>query len=174
MLALVGAAALTLPAPALAYDETPEAIAEAVAAARASHGDMAETFKQRELKNGTFRWKDGVNSVDRVVVNLTEQLAYAYNGDELVAVSTISSGREGHPTPVGIFPIMAKSRTYYSKKYDNAPMPYMQRLDDYGIAMHAGHLPGRPASHGCIRLPEKFAARLFAATQVGTPVLIGV
>ena len=60
-----------------------------------------------------------------------------------------------------------------SAKYDNAPMPHMQRLDDYGIALHAGMIPGHPASHGCVRLPAKFAAKLFIVTKVGTPVLIG-
>jgi lipoprotein-anchoring transpeptidase ErfK/SrfK len=62
---------------------------------------------------------------------------------------------------------------YRSKKYDNAPMPFMQRIDDYGIAMHAGYNPGEPASHGCIRLPAKFASKLYQVTGVGTPVLIG-
>jgi len=62
---------------------------------------------------------------------------------------------------------------YYSKKYDNAPMPYAQRIDQYGIAMHAGAIPGYPASHGCIRLPAKFAAKLFQSTDIGTKVYIG-
>ena len=62
---------------------------------------------------------------------------------------------------------------YRSRKYDNAPMPFMQRLDQFGIALHGGHLPGYPASHGCIRLPPAFAAKLFAATNVGTTVMIG-
>ena len=62
---------------------------------------------------------------------------------------------------------------YHSIKYDNAPMPFMQRLDNYGIALHAGSLPGYPASHGCIRLPSTFASKLFSATRVGTEVLIG-
>ena len=62
---------------------------------------------------------------------------------------------------------------YRSKKYDNAPMPFMQRIDNYGIALHAGHNPGKPASHGCVRLPMAFAKKLFTATEVGTPVYIG-
>ena len=60
-----------------------------------------------------------------------------------------------------------------SKKYDNAPMPFMQRIDTYGIALHAGHNPGQPASHGCVRLPSAFAAKLYKVTNVGTTVLIG-
>ena len=62
---------------------------------------------------------------------------------------------------------------YHSRKYENAPMPHMQLLDNYGIALHAGMIPGHPASHGCVRLPAKFAAKLFTVTKVGTPVLIG-
>jgi lipoprotein-anchoring transpeptidase ErfK/SrfK len=60
-----------------------------------------------------------------------------------------------------------------SRKYDNAPMPFTQFIDQYGIALHAGHIPGRPASHGCVRLPSAFAKKLFSTTQVGTPVMIG-
>jgi len=99
-------------------------------------------------------------------------MAYLYRGDQLAAVSTISSGTDEHPTPTGIFPILAKKTMHRSRKYDDAPMPFMQRLDSYGIAMHAGHLPGRPASHGCIRLPPKFAAKLYGVTQVGSTVFI--
>jgi lipoprotein-anchoring transpeptidase ErfK/SrfK len=103
---------------------------------------------------------------------LSEQLAYAYRSGELVGASTISSGRDGFLTPIGIFRVLEKKRMHRSIRYDNAPMPFMQRIDDWGIALHAGHLPGRPASHGCIRLPNGFAAKLFAATSVGTRVLI--
>ena len=99
-------------------------------------------------------------------------MAYLYRGEQLVAVSTVSSGTEKNPTPTGIFPILAKKTMHHSKKYDNAPMPFMQRLDQYGIALHAGKLPGYPASHGCIRLPAKFAAKLFGVTDVGSTVYI--
>ena len=69
--------------------------------------------------------------------------------------------------------MLEKKVMHRSRKYDDAPMPHMQRIDQYGIALHAGHNPGHPASHGCVRLPKQFAARLFSATGVGTPVLIG-
>ena len=108
----------------------------------------------------------------RVVVSLGDQMAYLYRGDMLVAVSTISSGTEHNPTPTGIFPILDKKPMHRSIKYENAPMPFMQRLDHYGIALHAGFNPGRPASHGCIRLPAKFAAKLYGVTQIGSTVLI--
>ena len=85
----------------------------------------------------------------------------------------ISTGTDTNPTPTGIFEVLQKKRMHHSRKYDNAPMPFMQRIDRFGIALHAGHNPGRPASHGCIRLPAKFAAKLYGITDVGTTVLIG-
>src|SRR5690606_10692512 len=133
------------------------------------------TFAKNSLKPGQYLWKDGRNQteVTRVVIGLADQMAYAYDGDELIGVSTISSGKETKPTPTGIFPILEKKRHHRSVKYDNAPMPYIQRLDLWGIALHAGQLPGYPASQGCVRLPATFAAKLFATPRVGTEVLIG-
>ena len=88
-------------------------------------------------------------------------------------MTTISSGAGATPTPTGIFQVLEKKVMHHSRKYDNAPMPHMQRIDQYGIALHAGFNPGRPASHGCIRLPKQFAAKLYSVTGVGTTVLIG-
>jgi lipoprotein-anchoring transpeptidase ErfK/SrfK len=135
---------------------------------------MRAAFDKDTLKVGQHLWKKGRDRspVTQVVIGLADQLAYAYSDGELIGVSTISSGKEATPTPTGIFPILEKKRHHRSIRYDNAPMPYMQRLNQYGVALHAGHLPGRPASHGCIRLPHAFAAKLFAATKVGTTVLI--
>lgn len=173
-LALVGALALTLPAPAQASDESPAAIAKAKEAIHDAQEDMLDTFGKDHLKNGRYLWKDGADEVTRVVVSLPDQLVYAYDGDELIGVATTSTARKGYITPAGIFEVLGKNREYYSKKYDDAPMPFAQRIDEYGIAMHGGEpLPGYPASHGCIRLPTKFAAKLFAATEIGTPVLVG-
>ncbi len=175
-LALAGSLALALPAaPATAAYEDPESREAAATAVDEARRDMREVFGKKTLKAGQYLWRPGreKDEVTRVVIGLREQLAYAYNGDQLIAVSTISSGKDKTPTPTGIFPIMEKKRMHRSNKYDDAPMPFMQRLDQYGIAMHAGHLPGRPASHGCVRLPAEFAAKLFAATEVGTEVMIG-
>ena len=91
----------------------------------------------------------------------------------LIAVAAISTGEPGRDTPTGIFEVLDKKKFHRSIKYDNAPMPHMQRINEYGIALHAGHNPGHPASHGCIRLPAQFAAKLFGVTSIGTPVLIG-
>jgi hypothetical protein len=168
--------ALSLPAqPALASIETPQAREAATVATYIAQDHLAETFGARTPANGRFFWRNDANGreVDRIVVSLSDQMAYAYSGDELIGVSTISSGKEGKETPTGIFTVLDKQRMYRSNKYENAPMPYMQRIDQYGIALHAGHLPGHPASHGCVRLPAGFAAKLFGATKVGTEVLIG-
>jgi lipoprotein-anchoring transpeptidase ErfK/SrfK len=108
----------------------------------------------------------------RIVVSLSEQKAFVYKAGALVAASRVSTGRRGHETPTGTFPILEKQVHHRSNKYSNAPMPFMQRLTPYGIALHAGHLPGYPASHGCIRLPWGFAKRLYGMTGSGTTVTI--
>jgi hypothetical protein len=167
------ALALSVPlTPAMATVETAEARSVALEAAEQARADMVEAFGDKQLKAGQYVWRDGLSGDPRVVISLSDQLAYLYRGDALAAVASISSGTEEHPTPTGIFPILAKKTMHRSKKYDDAPMPFMQRLDSYGIALHAGHNPGRPASHGCIRLPAKFAARLFNVTEVGSTVYI--
>ncbi|MCL6699787.1 L,D-transpeptidase family protein [Sphingomonas sp. NSE70-1] len=175
-LALVaaGAFALAPAAPALASMETPEAKAEAADAAMMARLHMDEVFGPKELKPGQYVWRKGsFTGEPMVVVSLTDQLAYLYRGDQLVAVSTVSTGKETNPTPKGIFSVLAKKPMHRSIKYDNAPMPFMQRIDEYGVALHAGHLPGRPASHGCIRLPAEFAKRLYGVTDLGATVMIG-
>jgi len=107
-----------------------------------------------------------------LVINLTTQRVLVYRGAAPFAASTISSGSEGRETPTGMFAILQKELMHRSGTYDDAPMPYMQRLTDKGVAMHAGHLPGYSASHGCIRLPKDFARLLYGVTEVGTPVTI--
>ena len=174
-LAVSGALALGMPvAPAWATFETIEAKATAADATAMARADMRAVWGSKALKPGRYVWRDvEADGPPRLVISLSDQLAYLYRGDTLVAVSTISSGTKKNPSPTGIFPILAKKEFHRSIKYDNAPMPHMQRLDKYGIALHGGHLPGYPASHGCIRLPGKFAAKLYCVTRVGTPVLIG-
>jgi lipoprotein-anchoring transpeptidase ErfK/SrfK len=108
----------------------------------------------------------------RVLVSLPLQRLWVFRGRELVATSPVSTGKSGHATPAGSFPILQKRVEHYSNRYDNAPMPYMQRLTHYGIALHGGRLPGYPASHGCIRLPHAMARRLYNMTQPGTRVTI--
>lgn len=161
--------------PALAAVETIEAQMTAASAASIARQDLYDAFGDKELKPGQYVWRDVPASAgeERVVVSISDQMAYLYRGDTLVAAATISTGKAPKITPTGIFTVLEKRPMYRSKKYDNAPMPFMQRIDDYGIAMHAGYNPGEPASHGCIRLPAKFASKLYQVTGVGTPVLIG-
>lgn len=174
-LALSGALALGVPTtPAAASMETMEAKSTAASAAEIARADMYDAFGDKQLKPGQYLWRDVPAKGDsRVVIGLSDQLAYLYRGNTLVAVTTISTGTDKHPTPTGIFNIHTKKTMHRSVKYENAPMPFAQFIDDYGIALHAGHNPGRPASHGCIRLPAKFAAKLYSVTDVGTSVLIG-
>jgi len=107
-----------------------------------------------------------------VVVSLTEQRAYVYRNGVLVAVSTVSTGKPGHETPTGIFTILQKDKDHRSSKYNDAPMPYQERLTWDGVALHAGGLPGYPESHGCVHLPTAFAKLLFDATSLGMVVVI--
>lgn len=174
-LALAGTCALTTFAAPAGALETFAARAAATDASIQARSDFLETFGPRDLKPGAYVWRDvpaGAGE-ERVVVSLGDQMAYLYRGNVLVAASTISSGKPGNDTPSGIFQVHTKKAMHHSRKYDNAPMPFAQFFDDYGIALHAGNIPGRPASHGCVRLPKQFAQKLFGTTDVGTTVYIG-
>ena len=124
------------------------------------------------LRPGQFVWQPDAASAGEVeiVVSLPLQRAYVYRGGTLIGVSTVSTGQPGYETPVGSYNILQKAREHYSNRYDNAPMPFMQRLTWDGVALHAGAIPDRPASHGCIRLPAGFARQLFAVTELGAAV----
>jgi hypothetical protein len=160
--------------PALAL-ETYEARMAASDAASQARIDMLDAFGSKALKPGQYVWRNVPDSAgpERVVISLSDQFAYLYRGDTLVAASTISTGKDSKPTPDGVFSILRKTPMWRSKKYDNAPMPFAQFFDPAGIAMHAGYNPGVPASHGCVRLPMAFAKKLYTATDVGTPVYVG-
>jgi hypothetical protein len=107
-----------------------------------------------------------------LVVSIGKQTVTVYDDGKVIAKSPISSGTNSNPTPTGIFSILEKNRYHYSNLYGGAPMPFMQRVTNSGVAMHAGDLPGYPASHGCIRLPYSFARSLFGITDVGARVII--
>lgn len=127
-----------------------------------------------ELKPGEFTWhpERQPHGPVAVIVSLDDQRAHVYRNGVRIAVSTCSTGKEGHRTPTGVFVVLQKDRNHRSSTYNNAPMPNMNRLTWGGIALHAGNLPGYPASHGCVRLPLKFSALLFDITHLGTPVII--
>ena len=150
----LGAASIAIAGPAVA--------AESVAA------DAVTT-----LAPNTFVWQDDA-SIEPVsiVISINDQRAYVYRGETMIAVSSVSTGKDGNDTPTGTFPILQKATTHRSNLYASAPMPFMQRLTWDGVAIHAGRNPGFPASHGCIRVPTAFARKLFAATNVGTQVIV--
>lgn len=127
------------------------------------------------LKPGEYWWAPQLSPSGPVVVlvSIPQQTMHVYRNGILIGRSTVSTGSKGHSTPGGVFSILEKKATHRSKKYDNAPMPYMQRLTWTGIAMHSGALPGYPASHGCVRLPYDFSQLLFKATAKGGTVVVG-
>ena len=132
------ASAMT-PSPAWAL-ETQEAQMAASDAANQARLDMIEAFGDKILRPGQYVWRDVPETAgsQRVVVSLTDQMAYLYRGDTLMAATTISSGRDEKPTPTGIFSVLNKTPLYRSKKYDNAPMPYAEFFEQHGIAVHGG------------------------------------
>ena len=131
--------------------------------------------KQAEqLTNGEFNWYPDRSTGGPIIaiVSLPDQRLYVYRDGVRIAASTCSTGKLGHRTPTGVFKILQKDKNHHSSTYNNAPMPYMNRLTWSGIALHAGQLPGYPASHGCVRLPKEFAELLFGVTKLGMTVVI--
>jgi len=141
-----------------------------------SHTKGSPTGKPTgKLKPGEYWWAPYVTPGGPVVVlvSVPLQVMHVYRNGVLVGRASISTGAKGHTTPSGVFTILEKEQTHYSKTYNNAPMPNMQRLTWKGIAMHSGQLPGYPASHGCIRMPYDFSLLLFKLTEKGGTVVIG-
>lgn len=133
------------------------------------------------LKPGEFEWLPAAQSRTgapvTILISLNEQRAYVYRDGQRIAVTTVSTGMPGFDTPTGVFEILQKKKVHHSNRYkDNrgrpAAMPFMQRLTWSGIAMHAGRIPGEPASHGCVRLPKQFAQQLYDITRHGGIVVI--
>lgn len=127
------------------------------------------------LKPGEYWWRPEISPSGPVLalVSIPQQTIHVYRNGILIGRSTVSTGSQGHATPSGVFQILEKRKEHYSKKYNNAPMPNMQRLTWSGICMHSGNLPGYPASHGCIRMPYDFSKLFFDATAKGGTVVIG-
>jgi hypothetical protein len=126
------------------------------------------------LHPGQFVWNPDVAESGPVtmIVSLDEQRAYVYRNGLRIAYTTVSTGRKGYATPTGVFTILQKDRDHHSDKYNDAAMPYQERLTWDGVALHAGGLPGYPSSHGCVHLPSQFAADLFAITPMGMTVVV--
>jgi lipoprotein-anchoring transpeptidase ErfK/SrfK len=108
----------------------------------------------------------------QIIISIADQRISVYENGSLIAHSSVSTGVERHPTPLGVFSVISKHKWHRSNIYSDAPMPYMQRITWSGIALHAGDLPGYPASHGCIRLTKDFAIRLWHLSKRGTRVII--
>jgi hypothetical protein len=116
--------------------------------------------------------QDAANGPLQIIISIGDQRISVYDDGALIARSSVSTGVPDHPTPSGVFSVLSKQRWHRSNLYSAAPMPYMQRITWSGIALHAGVLPGHPASHGCIRLKNDFAIRLWHLTKRGTRVII--
>jgi hypothetical protein len=160
-LALLAAAAAALVAPA------------ATAQAPSLQSGTVLEAAQR-LRAGEYLWAPEVAPRGPVlmVVSLATQRAVIYRNGLPIGITTVSTGRPGYRTPTGVFTVLQKHVEHYSSLYNNAPMPFMQRLTWGGVALHGGQLPGYPASHGCIRLPQEFARLLFGVTELGMTVVV--
>jgi hypothetical protein len=126
------------------------------------------------MKPGDFIWAPEIvpEGPLLMIVSLATQRATLYRNGVPIAITTVSTGKSGHETPTGVFTILQRQVEHYSSLYDSAPMPYMQRLTWGGVALHGGSLPGYPASHGCIRLPQAFARLLYGVTRLGMTVIV--
>jgi hypothetical protein len=127
-----------------------------------------------ELKPGDYVWHPEVSPAGPVVVfvSLPDQVLSVYRNGVRIGRSTVSTGKPGKKTPTGVFTVLQKKVQHESSIYKGAQMPHMQRLTWTGIALHAGNLPGYPASAGCVRLPVDFASKLYTVTTLGTTVII--
>ena len=136
---------------------------------RQARPERAErTEKAEKVKDKAFQ----PQPVHLIVISIPKQRISAYGGGGFHAQSSVSSGRTGFPTPIGVFSVIQKNRYHRSNIYSGAPMPFMQRITWSGVAMHEGVLPGYPASHGCIRLTHKFASELWGMTRMGVRVVV--
>jgi hypothetical protein len=149
-------------------------IATARLAAGPALAQLANAKHADELRNGEFNWhpERSADGPVIVIVSIPDQLVHVYRNGIRIAASTCSTGKPGHRTPTGVFKILEKDKHHRSSTYSNAPMPNMNRLTWSGIALHAGNLPGYPASHGCVRLPMQFSELLFGITRKGMTVVI--
>jgi len=154
-------------------------IATGAALGQGAKQPLPATTPADTLKPGEWVWYANVvpEGPMLLMVSISQQKAYLYRNGVRVAVSTVSTGKKGHDTPTGVFTILQKNKDHKSNLYKDsrnqpAAMPYMQRLTWDGIALHAGNLPGYPASHGCVRMPEGFSRRLFGETELGMTVIV--
>lgn len=130
------------------------------------------TAVRKETKVDETTLKRQVAQPLMAIVSISDQRITVYDANGRILRAPVSSGTTGYESPVGIFKILQKNRDHVSNIYEGAAMPFMQRITWSGIALHAGALPGYPASHGCVRLPYKFAENLFELTEKGMRVVV--
>lgn len=171
-----GAAAVDKPAPAGAL--TDQALAATPAPAASAAADERFVVKrilpiEGAIKYGEWHWNENDVPPGPIVitVDLDARVLSIFRGGYEIGAAAVLLGSQEKPTPTGVFPITQKKRDHISNLYD-APMPYMQRLTNDGITLHATNVQWGYASHGCIGMPEAFAAKVFAATELGDRVFI--
>jgi hypothetical protein len=150
----------------------PTHIAIASLATLIGAADLAGAASGRSERSVASVESRAVGEPVMAVVSLRGQQITVYDANGWILRAPVSSGQAGRETPAGIFSIIEKEAEHYSNLYDDAYMPHMQRLTWSGIALHGGPLPGHPASHGCVRMPYDFAARLFDLTKLGMRVIV--
>jgi lipoprotein-anchoring transpeptidase ErfK/SrfK len=173
---LVLGLAISLSAAAPTPGQTQEFRYRSAEKSKAQYRLDAGAYRQRRSKHfGEAKKEQPIKTPTgplEIVVSINSQRLSVYSNGLQIAEAPVSTGTPGHPTPMGIFSVIQKQKMHYSNLYDSAPMPYMQRITWSGVAMHAGMLPGHPASHGCIRMPADFAVRLYGLTKMGARVIV--
>ncbi|MFZ2156537.1 MAG: L,D-transpeptidase family protein, partial [Bradyrhizobium sp.] len=141
-------------------------------------GPTVQPRRQRPRRQSTAKPAAEKNTVAKpvgpliIAISIEKQKVRIYDANGFFAESPVSTGMKGHPTPMGVFSIIQKHKLHHSNIYSGAPMPFMQRITWSGVAMHAGVLPGYPASHGCIRMPMAFAQKMWNWTRMGARVVV--
>lgn len=150
----------------------PQRVERPVARAKVRDLSTPARYRNPDLKKSEGLLPESAQGPVTIVVSTDRQHLTVYDGDKAVSDTVVSTGTADHPTPYGVFSVIEKQVFHRSTLYDDAPMPYMQRLTWSGVAMHEGHVTGRPASHGCIRLPAAYAKDLYRFTRRGVRVVI--
>jgi L,D-transpeptidase catalytic domain len=135
-------------------------------------GRAAPTYRDKGEPRKEASFGDMPKGPLQIVVSIDSQKVTLFSDGVRVVQGPVSTGVPGHPTPMGVFSIIEKDRYHHSNIYSNAPMPYMQRITWSGVALHEGVLPGYPASHGCIRMSQDFAKKLWPITDLGVRVIV--
>ena len=155
-------------------DSAPAAVAEPApkASARQTKTHRLGEKKFGEKKSAVVEKESKPQGPLIISISIAQQKLRVYDANGLYAESPVSTGMPGHPTPMGVFSVIQKQKFHRSNIYSGAPMPFMQRITWSGVAMHAGVLPGYPASHGCIRMPAAFAVKMYNWTRMSARVIV--